>query len=132
MGTSALSVTQPLHGGKFILPLGHNNYKIGATYAWDEMDEKITEKGKTQLLEGWEKITSSDLKITKQQAGIRPTVKDRRPLLGTHSTHRNLHVFNGLGSRGILMAPFLAKEMVNFLLHQKSLHPEMDIARFTA
>ncbi len=132
LGVSALSVTQPLHGGKFILPLGDGNFKIGATYAWDEMDGNTTEKGKTQLLEGWKKMTSAEFKITKQQAGIRPTVKDRRPLLGTHPTHGNLHVFNGLGSRGILMAPYLAKELVDFLLKQKTLHPEMDIARFKA
>ena len=132
IGTSALSVNQPLHGGKFILPLVDDNYKIGATYSWDSMDTVITEKGKEQLLEGWTKITSAEFKIKKQLAGVRPTVKDRRPLLGTHPKHERLHIFNGLGSRGILMAPYLAKEMSAFLLDKKDLHPEMSINRFSS
>lgn len=121
----------PINGGKFILPLGDDNYKIGATYAWDELDDKPTEKALEQLKKSWSKISSSSFETTDHQAGIRPTVIDRRPLLGTHPNHKNIHIFNGLGSRGILMAPYLAKCLSNHINKNEYLHPEMDIERFS-
>jgi glycine/D-amino acid oxidase-like deaminating enzyme len=128
---SDLHLDFPVNGGKFILPLGDDNYKIGATYAWNELNDKPTEEGLKQLKEGWSKISSSEFETVEHQAGIRPTVKDRRPLLGTHPNHKNIHIFNGLGSRGILMAPYLAKRLSGHLNKHDYLHPEMDIARFS-
>jgi glycine oxidase len=128
---SELNLDFPVNGGKFILPLGDDNYKIGATYAWDELNDKPTHEGSKQLKEGWSKMSKSDFETLDHQAGIRPTVKDRRPLLGTHPNHKNIHIFNGLGSRGILMAPYLAKCLSNHINKNEYLHPEMDIARFS-
>ena len=121
----------PLNGGKFILPLGEDSYKIGATYAWEELNEQPTQEGFKLLQQGWDKMSSRKFESTEHQAGIRPTVKDRRPLLGTHPNHKNVHILNGLGSRGILMAPYLAKCLSDHINKNEYLHPEMDIARFS-
>ncbi len=129
--TADLNLNFPVNGGKFILPLGDNRFKVGATYAWDELNDKPTDDGMEQLTSGWKKITSSPFETLEHEAGIRPTVKDRRPLLGTHPNHKNIHIFNGLGSRGILMAPYLAKCLSNHINRHEYLHPEMDIARFS-
>lgn len=128
---SDINLDFPVNGGKFILPLGDNTYKIGATYAWDELNEQPTEDGLEQLKKGWNKISPTNFETIEHQAGIRPTVKDRRPLLGTHPNHRNIHILNGLGSRGILMAPYLAKCLSNHINKHEYLHPEMDITRFS-
>jgi glycine/D-amino acid oxidase-like deaminating enzyme len=127
---SEANIKHPLNGGKFILPLGDDEYKVGATYNWDELNEQTTEEGLNQLKDGWSKISSSTFELKQHSAGIRPNTKDRRPFLGTHPDHPNVHIFNGLGSRGILMAPYLAQCMVNYLLNHDYLHPEMDISRF--
>ena len=63
-------------------------------------------------------------------AGIRPTVNDRRPLIGLHPEHRSLGVFNGLGTKGVMLAPFFAKQFAGFLEHALPLNKEVDIARF--
>jgi len=68
--------------------------------------------------------------IVGHMAGVRPTVIDRRPLLGTHPKHHQLHVFNGLGTRGGLMAPLLAKWLYQFVFEEKSLPQEVSISRF--
>lgn len=128
--TSDIDLDFPVNGGKFILPLGDNTYKIGATYAWHDLEKQPTEEGLEQLKKGWSKISPRSFQAAEHQAGIRPTVKDRRPLLGTHPNHKNIHIFNGLGSRGILMAPYLAKCLLNHINKNEYLHPEMDIARF--
>jgi phage gpG-like protein len=33
-------------------------------------------------------------------AGVRPTVKEGRPLVGTHAEYSAIHILNGLGTAG--------------------------------
>lgn len=114
----------------FILPLGNNTYKVGATYEWNDLSEKRTEKGKQDLSEKLQKVLKVPFEIIDQQAGIRPTVNDRRPLIGLHPEHPQLAVFNGMGTKGVMLAPFFANQFVNFLEHKAPLDKEVDIARF--
>jgi len=69
-------------------------------------------------------------KIVDNLTGVRPAVKDRRPLIGQHQLHKNYFIFNGMGSRGCFMAPLLAKELVDHIEHAKPLHEEVEINRF--
>lgn len=64
-------------------------------------------------------------------AGIRPTVVDRRPLVGGHPEHQNMYVLNGFGSRGVLIGPYASKQLFDYIENQTDLDPEMDIQRFT-
>jgi hypothetical protein len=63
-------------------------------------------------------------------AGIRPTVKDRRPLVGKHPKYPNLTVLNGLGTRGVMIAPTVAKALYDHLEKGIALDKEISIARF--
>jgi len=45
------------------------------------------------------KMLSIPMEVTSHIAGQRPTVRDRRPLLGKLDDHE-LYAFNGLGTRG--------------------------------
>ena len=63
-------------------------------------------------------------------AGVRPTVKDRRPLVGRHSEYKNLYMLNGLGTRGVMIAPYVAKELFEFIENDEALDIEIDINRF--
>lgn len=114
----------------FILPLGGNTYKVGATYEWADLSEKTTEKGRLDLSEKLQKVLKVPFEILCQQAGIRPTVSDRRPLIGLHPEHPQLAVFNGMGTKGVMLAPFFANQFANFLEHQVPLDKEVDITRF--
>jgi glycine/D-amino acid oxidase-like deaminating enzyme len=69
-------------------------------------------------------------KIVEHIAGIRPTVKDRRPLVGKHPKHPNLAVLNGLGTRGVMIAPTVAKALYDHLENGIALDKEISIARF--
>ena len=71
-----------------------------------------------------------NLKLSDQRAGIRPTVVDRRPLVGQHPNHKNMHVLNGLGTRGVLVAPSMAEALYNSIEKSTSLSEEIDINRF--
>ncbi len=127
---NSLQLDRIINGGVFILPLGNDEYKIGAPYAWDTTDTNRTEKAREELINKLDKLIDASYEIIEQKAGIRPTVKDRRPLLGTHPKKSRLHIFNGLGSRGVLMAPYLSKMMTEYLLQDSPIHPDADIKRF--
>ena len=116
----------------FVLPLDNQHYRVGATYEWNNASLEITEAGRNQLIEMLTSLGSYDYEILEQKAGIRPTVLDRRPLMGEHPEYQGVYIFNGLGTKGYMMAPTLAKELASFMLDQKPLHPKTNIQRFTA
>ena len=96
----------------FVLPLYNGQYKIGATYDWNNLDEIPTENGKQELLSKLDLILPEiKVQIHEHSAGIRPTMPDRRPICGTIKTYPGLYIFNGLGSRGVLLAPYLAHRL---------------------
>ena len=71
-----------------------------------------------------------DFEIVDQEAGMRPTTGDRRALIGVHPEHPQLTLLNGLGTRGIMAGPFLAKQLVDHLEKGEPILPEIDINRF--
>lgn len=115
----------------FILPTNKNEFKVGATYVWNNVDHTITEEGKLELTNLIEQLTPAAYTIINQEAGIRPTVEDRRPLIGKHPEFNQFGIFNGLGTKGYLMAPLLAKEFVEHLVDGKNLNSEISIERYT-
>lgn len=119
-----------LKSSVFIVPLGQDLYWIGATYERDDKTHLITSEAEEELVNKLKKIITCEFQIVKQVAGIRPTTKDRRPLVGAHSEYKHLFVLNGLGTRGVMMAPFVAEQLYNQIEHGSSLDQEIDIARF--
>jgi glycine oxidase len=114
----------------FILPLGNDLFKVGATYNWKDKTDLPTEEGRTELIERIKEIITCDFEIVEHFAGVRPTVKDRRPLVGTHQDHESIHILNGLGTRGVMLGPAMAKELYNFIEFKIPLNSEIDINRF--
>jgi len=114
----------------FLLPLGNNEFKVGATYEWNTTNLSITKEGLNTLKENIEQLIHDEYEVIHQDAGIRPTVKDRRPLLGEHPEFKNTYIFNGLGTKGYSMAPLLSKELYNYIFENQTLDKEIDISRF--
>ena len=115
----------------FILPLGNDLFKVGATYNWKDKTDLPTEEGRIELLDRIKEIISCDFEIVEHYAGVRPTVRDRRPLVGTHNNHNNVHVLNGLGTRGVMLGPAMAKALFENIENNVLLDKEIDIKRFT-
>jgi glycine/D-amino acid oxidase-like deaminating enzyme len=114
----------------FVLPMGNNVFRIGATYEWDNPDLTPTEEAKQELIGHLRVLGSYSYEIIDQQVGVRPTVLDRRPILGEHHSIKNMYLFNGLGTKGYLMAPTLARELSNYMFHEIPLDKEISIDRF--
>lgn len=114
----------------FVLPLGDRVFRIGATYEWDNPDLTPTAEAKQELMDHLHVLGSYSYEIIDQQVGVRPTVLDRRPILGAHHTIKNMFLFNGLGTKGYLMAPTLGRELSDFMFHGTPLDKEISIERF--
>ena len=114
----------------FVLPIGENNYKVGATFNWTDKTSNPSKEGKEELVEKLEKVINVPYTIVSQSAGIRPTVAGRRPLVGIHSEYSQLIVLNGLGTRGVMIGPTVAKNLFNHLEKGEELDKEIDIKRF--
>lgn len=114
----------------FILPLGNDLYKVGATYNWHDKTDTPTQEAKNELIERIKEIINCDFEIIAHFAGVRPTVRDRRPLVGTHLNYNSIHILNGLGTRGVMLGPAMAKTLFENIEYQKPLDKEIDIRRF--
>ncbi|MDZ4847021.1 MAG: FAD-binding oxidoreductase [Chitinophagales bacterium] len=117
------------HKGIFITPLANELYRVGATYDWDFPDALPSEKGKAELEKKLKRAINIPYKVVDHVAAIRPTVKDRRPLIGVHPENNQVGIFNGMGTKGASLAPYFAKQFADFLTTGKCLDEEVDVAR---
>ena len=118
-----------LKSALFLIPLGNHHYKVGATFNHDDKTAAPTEEGKLELIKKLEKVINVPYKIVSQSAGIRPATHDRRPFLGVHAKHKNLALLNGLGTRGVMIAPTMAIALYNHIEKGEILDTEIDIKR---
>jgi len=114
----------------WILPINNaTQYKFGATYNNREVNSAPSAEGKNQLVERLENLVNLPYTIQEHKAGIRPATYDRRPFIGLHPENNMLGIFNGLGAKGVSLAPFLARHFVEFLHNEAPLMQEIDIVR---
>ncbi len=116
--------------GVFMLPLGDGNFKIGSTFEWKDLSDITTEDGKEQLLKKWQNYYKGAFTITGQEAGVRPSSNDRRPILGALDQNNKSFVFNGLGSKGVALAPYFSSQLANFITEGTAIDKEVDLKRF--
>lgn len=119
-----------LKSSVFLVPELDDCYSVGATYNWEDKTHDITDEAKTELLDKLNKLISCDYEVVGQVAGIRPTVRDRRPLVGCHPKYPNVAILNGLGTRGVMIGPYVAKQLFQHLEMGMPLESEIDIKRF--
>ena len=128
--TNDYPIREVVNQGVFILPLGNNMIRIGATYTWHDIDWQTTDDGRAFLQKKVAEVLRAPYKIIDQQAGIRPATKDRRPFVGIHPQHPAVGIFGGLGAKGASLAPLLAHEFARHLLMGEELNPEVNIERY--
>ncbi len=126
-----LKETNVIKSSVFLIPWKDDLYRVGATYKWKDTTNLPTEASKIELLQKLDTFLKCDYQVVDQLAGIRPTVTDRRPLVGQHPKYENLYVLNGFGSRGVMIAPFASNQLLNSIEKGTAIYPEMDISRFT-
>jgi glycine/D-amino acid oxidase-like deaminating enzyme len=108
---------------KDIYLLGSNFHKHNLSHVPKAEDAEL-------LLARAAEITQQTVTLIEHRRSVRPTVQERRPYLGEHTTNKGLYVFNGLGAKGSSLCSWLSPMMANHLVHGDPLNEEVDIRRF--
>lgn len=124
-----LGLQSVVHRQVFILPIGEDLYKVGATFAWTDVWSGPTAEARRWLTQCLEQLIDRPYEVLDHWVGVRPAARDRRPILGRTGAHEA--VFNGLGSRGVLLAPWSAQHLSDQLFRNAAVDPEVDPARFS-
>ena len=119
-----------MKGPVMVIPLGDDLYKVGASYGRDDYSSHTTSGACEEISAKLSKMISCDFKVVDQVTGIRPTVKDRKPLVGCLQNTKSVSFLNGLGTRGLTMAPCLAGHLYDYLENDVQIPELIDIKRF--
>ena len=116
-----------LMSGGYLLPIGNDIYKLGSTYDWDDLSPEPTETGYKTLISKLKNITDLHFEVIDHEAGVRPAVKQRRPFLGRSKIHEKMYILNGLGTKGVILAPYFARQLTEYILEGKPIDKEADV-----
>lgn len=119
-----------LNRSLYLLPVGNHQFRAGATHEWDQINCMPTETAKQKIIRLLDEMISVPYNITGHFAAVRPTVKDRRPFLGRLPDEPNLYILNGLGTKGVMLAPWFAYQLAETLFKNIAIDREADICRF--
>ncbi|MDQ3278158.1 MAG: FAD-binding oxidoreductase [Bacteroidota bacterium] len=117
--------------GMLLVPLAEESlFWLGSSYQWEFENEEPTEqfyKAATDLLQHWLKKPYS---IIDHKASVRPSTLERRPFVGFHPQFPAIGILNGMGTKGVSLAPFFAHQLVQHLVYDFPIAPEADVHRF--
>ncbi len=117
--------------GVYIVPAKQPGlFKVGATYETRNLTEGITESGRNELLQKLGELLVMPFEVKGQDWGVRPTSPDRRPMLGSLPDSKNVVIFNGLGTKGVSLAPYFSGQLADWLCGKGEILPEVNITRF--
>jgi len=115
---------------KWVLRTITGEIKAGTTYTWDKLDEKPSPEARSEIERSLRSFVRFDFEVTHQAAGVRPVIKaDNRPIVGVHPLKTRIAILNGLGSKGVLQAPFAARQLIAYLEAGEPIHPDFDVCR---
>lgn len=114
----------------FLVPLSDGICWIGSNYSSRYDDDQPTASGRSWLEENLHRSVRVPYEVMAHKSAIRPTVKDRRPLMGQHPDYDNVFIFNGMGTKGTSLAPYWSEHFAGVLCQGNALDPEVDLRRF--
>lgn len=113
--------------GGWLIPLGGGLFRAGSTYNWDDLSDTITTAGRAQIEDLIRSFTTLPYEVVEHVAGVRPIVRQSRPVIGRHPDRPNLAIFNGLGSKGVLYAPGAAERLASHLAEGTEIEEELNV-----
>lgn len=91
----------------------------------DEYGEKYLRNRLRRTLPG----LAEHVRLKYQWSGVRASTPNKKPIVGRHKDFKNLHVFTGLGSKGLLYGKYIANHYTDHLLNGTSVYRLISIER---
>lgn len=114
----------------FLLPIGDQQFKVGATYSWDDLSNQPRDIALSELKSKVAQFGINRYRVNELLVGVRPATQDRRPFVGL-KPGSNIGIFNGFGSKGVSLIPYFANQFVGHLQKGQQLNDEVSIHRFS-
>jgi glycine oxidase len=115
-------------GGFWLTQHVGDTYHFGATYSWDPLDCVPTAAGRAELEDRLRRMISVPFEVVDHQAAVRPILVGQRPRVGFHPENSSLAYFNGLSSKGALLAPYYANMLADALLGRAGIEDDVNVA----
>lgn len=118
-----------INRGCWLLPTNNGELRAGPTY---ELNFEDPCTPSPEALAGLETklrtLLNIEYKILGQQTAVRPIIKGHQVLMGLHPARPQIAFLNGLGSKGVLRAPWASRHLVEHLLEGTKIEPELDLS----
>lgn len=125
-----LPIKEVLNKNGNTIPLSNGVFRTGATFDRNYETDNPTKEGREELESRIVNITSMNFNVLNHYAGIRPTVPDRRPLVGSHPEIKQLLILNGLGTKGVTLSPYMAEALCNHMFEKITVPPAANVSRY--
>ena len=124
-----LNEGRTVHRGGWLARMADGTYRAGATHVRDDLAPGPSQTGRETVEAIVRGITDRPFTVTGHGAAVRPIVRESRPVLGIHPLHRRFAYFNGLGSKGSLLAPYYARQLADAILGRGEIDGDVDVAK---
>ncbi|MBS0204377.1 MAG: FAD-binding oxidoreductase [Planctomycetes bacterium] len=125
-----LAESRIVHRGVWLMPLGDNLFRAGATYEWKNLNSEPTDQGRDEICRRLQEFLRLPVDVVDHSAAVRPIVHHQYPAIGLHAQLPQLGIFNGLGSKGSLQAPWIADHFARCLVGGCELDPAVDLHHY--
>lgn len=120
-----------LNRGVFMVPgAQEGEWRVGSTYNWTDHSPGTTDSARKELSQKLDQLICLPYRVSGQDWGVRPTTPDRKPILGAHPKYNSLIIFNGLGTKGVSLAPYFSEVLIRWMENEGTIGKEADITRF--
>ncbi|SEW00271.1 NAD(P)/FAD-dependent oxidoreductase [Chitinophaga arvensicola] len=116
--------------GITLVPQENGLYWAGSSFVWDYENDHPTAKQREVLEKSLAQLLTVPYEVVEQLSAVRPSGNDRRPMAGFHPEFPAIGLFNGLGTKGCSLAPFMAAHFRDVLVANAPLMPEIDLQRY--
>lgn len=126
-----LRETRVVHRGVWLAPIGDDLFRVGSNYEWERLDNSPTGAARDDILARLSEFLTRPVEVVEHRAAVRPIHLNQYPVLGLHPDRPQLGYLNGLGSKGSLQAPWLARRLADLLLVGTPADRDIDLHRRT-
>ncbi len=126
--------TQCFHRGIWIAPTSKPDiFRVGSSYDWKTLDHVPDDTSRELIESKLKEFFKVPYNVVNHEAAVRPILRESKPLIGLHPDHQQLGYFNGLGSKGSLLAPWFAQCLASHLIRQTPIDDDINVQKtFTA
>jgi glycine/D-amino acid oxidase-like deaminating enzyme len=116
--------------GSVITPWQDELFWVGSTYNRDYKDSLPSKEFYEETWRWLSLFLNLPFTVEEHLAAIRPTTVERRPFAGMHPQMEQVGILNGMGTKGVSLAPYVSKQLSENILTGKPIMKDFDVKQY--